>query len=152
MALSLLLWRPASRAWGWVPAPTLATLVLLSLVAAITLVPGRQPPTGGVRSCVRRAPRVLDATVSQGLSDETLLNLVMLAPLGIALVLAARRWLPVLGLLVLVPGVVEIAQTRVPGRICSGVDYATNLTGGLLGAAVGVALLQAARFVRRPSG
>lgn len=152
LAVALLLWRPLVRATGWGSPGTLAALVLGVGVLALTLTPGRAVGPRGVRSCVRAAQVQVDSKIGQiATSPEALLNLVLLAPLGFALVLATRRaWLAALLVLAL-PGVVELAQTRVPGRVCSGLDYLTNATGGLAGVALGalaLALGGAARRVR----
>lgn len=101
---------------------------------------------------MRSAPRQLDRTVTaQALPTETLLNAVMLVPLGVALALAARRLLPAVAVLLVVPGAVEVVQTRIPGRTCSGVDYLTNLGGGLAGVALGAVLLVVTRRPRTDS-
>lgn len=36
------------------------------------------------------------------------------------------------------PGAVELVQTQIPGRVCSGADYVTNVAGGLVGIGIGV--------------
>ncbi|GAB2931783.1 hypothetical protein GCM10027047_30180 [Rhodococcus aerolatus] len=140
--VGLLLWRPLTRRLGWASTQTLFALLLLAAVAALTLGPGGSTTTIGVRRCVRRAPRGLDATLSSpSVPLETALNVVMLLPLGVAVVLAARRLGPGLLVVLVVPAVVEVVQTRVPGRVCSGVDYATNASGGIVGVLLGGVLL-----------
>lgn len=152
--VGLLVRRPLAHRLGWAPTPTLVSLLLLAAVAALTLGPGGSTATIGVRSCVRRAPRGLDATVSSPTVPlETALNVVMLLPLGVAVVLAARRLGPGLLVVLVVPALVEVTQTRVPGRVCSGVDYATNASGGIVGVLLGgVLLLLVPPWRRRSAG
>ncbi len=73
----------------------------------------------------------------------------LLLPLGVAVVLAARRLGPGLLVVLVVPAAIELAQTRVPGRVCSGVDYATNASGGIVGVLLGGVVLLLVPRLRR---
>ena len=140
--LALLVWRPLARALGWAPRATLLSLLLLAGVAALTMGPGGSTTTAGVRACVRRAPVLVDATLTRPRASlETGLNVLLLLPLGVAVVLAAYRVGPALAVVLVLPAVIELTQTVVPGRVCSGVDYATNASGGMVGVLLGAALL-----------
>ncbi len=137
--LSLVVWRPVVRASGWGNATTLASALLITAVLALTMGPGSASGPGGIRTCVRAAPALVETSVYRiTTSAEALLNLVFLVPLGVTMVLATRR--PVLATMVILalPGAVELTQTRIPGRVCSGADYVTNVTGGLVGIGIGV--------------
>jgi len=124
--LSLVVWRPVVRASGWGNPTTLASTLLITAVLALTMGPGSASGPGGIRMCVRAAPALVETSVYRiTTSAEALLNLVFLVPLGVTMVLATRR-------------PVELTQTRIPGRVCSGADYVTNVTGGLVGIVVGV--------------
>lgn len=148
--VSVLGWRRLARWTGWAALPTLLSLLALSAVLALTLSPAPNYPRPlGLRSCLRGVPAELGGGPVAVLGHvEALLNLVLLAPLGLFLVLATRR--PLLGVVVVVvlPAVVELTQTQVSGRMCSGADLVTNATGGLAGVAVGGLVLLAGARVR----
>jgi hypothetical protein len=137
--------RGVSRRTGWRPIPTMAALLGLVMAFALTLTVNG----GGLDSVAACLPDGIDEIrrafdrVGSGL--ENLLNVAMLMPFALATVLATRR-VVVPGLVVLaLPGFIELAQTFVPGRQCSSVDYLANVLGGLLAVGVG-ALLE-----RRPA-
>lgn len=138
LAVTALVWWPLVRLTGWSPVPTLLALVALTAVLALTLAPGNVDYVTGVRACIAGAPHHLRARLlAISTSPEALLNMVLLVPLGLFAVLAVRRAWPVAVFVVVLPAVIELAQTRVPGRVCSGIDYLTNVTGGLLGVLLG---------------
>jgi hypothetical protein len=94
---------------------------------------------------------VLDQVTLPSLSDllspnETSLNVVLFVPLGIACTLL-RRW-PSVAVAALVsagyPIMIELAQHQLAGlgRVCSSADVVNNLTGLIIGLAVGVAVLR----------
>ncbi len=152
--VSLLLWRPLVRVSGWRPVPTLLALLALTAVCALTLAPGSNPGEGGARACIAGAPVHLRARLlAIRTSPEALLNMVLLVPLGCFAVLAVRRLWPALVLVLVLPAAIELAQTRIPGRVCSGIDYLTNAAGGVLGAVLGIVVLSCwQRRQRGPSG
>ncbi len=139
--------RGVCRRTGWRPIPTMVALLGLVMAFALTLTVNGDD-LGSVAAClpdgidgVRRA----FADVGSGL--ENLLNVAMLMPFALATVLATRRTMvPALVMLVL-PGLIELAQTMVPGRQCSPADYLANALGGLLVVGAG-ALLERRAAVR----
>lgn len=142
LAVSLLLWWPVVRCTQWSAIPTLLAFLSLSVVLALTLAPGGHRDEGGARACILGAPSQLRAQLgSISTSPEALLNTVMLVPLAFFAVLAIRRAWPVVLAVLLLPAVIELAQTRIPGRTCSGMDYVTNAAGGLAGALLGALVL-----------
>jgi VanZ family protein len=140
---------PLVRRTGWRPGWAAVSLLALAAVLAVTLAPSRDFPRPlGVGACLRGAAgQVRDGSAFALGGDQAGLNLVLLVPLGTALVLAARRVLVPLAVLVALPALVELTQTQVPGRLCSGNDYVLNVTGGLGGAALGAALVALSRAV-----
>jgi hypothetical protein len=149
LLISLLLWRPLVRRFSWRPLPTLAALVVLSATLALTLGPGFAEGVS-IRQCV---PSTRGELVSElraiGQSSEGLLNLLLLVPLGVAATLATRRPLLACVVVIALPGLIELMQSQIPGRVCSGTDYLENVLGGLAGVAMGaVACWLVAR--RRP--
>ena len=134
---------PLVRHTGWRPGWTLASLFALAAVLALTLAPSRDYPRPlGVRSCLRGAAgQVGNGSVVALGGAEAQLNLVLLAPLGVVLVLATRRWLVAAVVVVVLPALVELTQTQVPGRTCSGSDYVANVAGAVGGVLLGGVLL-----------
>lgn len=151
VTLAVLAWRPLARWTGWAPGWTLVSLVVLVGVLALTLSPSPDfPRPRGVRSCLREASAEMTGNPLAVLgSAEALLNLVLLVPLGLAVVLATRRLGLATALVIVLPAAVEITQTQVSGRLCSGSDYATNVTGGLAGVVLGAVTLGAGLLLRR---
>jgi hypothetical protein len=79
-------------------------------------------------------------------TDQGLLNLVLLVPVGFFAVLAVRSIAPVAALVVLLPVATELLQSLVPaiGRLCDTSDVEMNVLGGALGAAACRLLLRTA--------
>ena len=153
VALSIRFAPAVAARLGWRRRATLVCALLVSGVLALTMGPGGAVNPGGVRACVRRTETQV-GTLFSGVpaSAEALLNLVFLFPLGVALVLATRRvWLPIL-LVLLLPGAIELVQTQLPGRVCSAVDYFTNVTGGVAGTLVGGLVLLVGWLLRLTRG
>lgn len=142
LVVALLIWRPLARGLRWRSFPTLIALLSLAGASAMTLSP--RGWYGNHKSLERCLPGTLGEIANSaskvGGNMESLLNVGMLVPLGIALVVAIRRvgW-PTL-LVVVLPAVIEISQTIVPGRQCSTADYLANALGGVVGIAVGVVI------------
>ena len=142
---------PLVRRTGWRPGWTLVSLLTLAAVLAVTLAPSHDVPRPlGVRSCLRGTTGQLGNGSLFALGGaEAGLNLVLLVPLGVVLVMATRGLLVPVAVVVVLPALVELTQTQVPGRTCSGSDYVANVAGGLVGVALGAALVGLARAVRR---
>lgn len=151
LVISLLIWRPLARRFGWRGWATLAALVALSAVLALTIAPGFGVDAVTVRECVPSTRGELLGDLREvGRSRESLLNVLLLLPLGAFAMLATRRILLSAVLVVVLPGVIELAQTQIPGRLCSGSDYIANALGGLVGVAIGaVAAWLISRSARR---
>ena len=145
---SLVIWWPLVRWTGWARIPTLLALLSLAATLALSLAPNGAAPREGLRACILGAPRLLQAQLfSITTSPEALLNTVMLIPLGLFAVLAVRRVWPVALFILLLPTVVELSQTRIDGRYCSGIDYVTNIIGGLVGVVLGTLILVSWRWL-----
>jgi glycopeptide antibiotics resistance protein len=118
-------------------------VALLGLAMAVALtMPENGNRLGSVAACLPDdLGDVATAAGRVGVGLESLLNVAMLMPFALAAVLATRRvaW-PALVVVVL-PAVIELVQTQVPGRQCSVGDYLANTLGGLIAVAAG-ALLQ----------
>ena len=145
-AASLLLWRPLAARTGWHPGWTLTSLLLLSSTLALTFGPGlqRHPPTL-VECLPTRASKLLRALAQVGGNLENSLNLLMLAPVVIAVVLATRSTRHGVWLAIGLPSLIEIVQSQIPGRVCSTADYIANALGGVLAAVLTGAVLRRRR-------
>ncbi|MFB9904531.1 VanZ family protein [Allokutzneria oryzae] len=145
-AVSLLLWRPLVARTGWHAGWTLTSLLLLSSTLALTFGPGlqRRPPT--LLECLPLRPYTLRHAIAQLAGDlENSLNILMLAPVVVAVVLATRRTSYGALLALALPGLIEITQSQIPGRVCSTADYLANALGGVVAAVLTGAVLR-----RRP--
>ncbi|MBN9098035.1 MULTISPECIES: VanZ family protein [unclassified Pseudonocardia] len=129
--------RPFTAVTGWRPIPTAATGVWLAVTAALTLGPGNLSPDERA-GCAVPDDSTADVLIELGHSLEGALNAVLLLPLGVTLVLASRRALVPGAVVVVLPGLVELAQLFVPGRFCSLTDFVLNAAGGLVGVGFGV--------------
>jgi VanZ like family len=137
LSISVLIWRPLVRRFSWRPWPTLVALVAISVTLALTLGPGFAEGVT-IRQCVPSTRGELVGELrAVAQSSEGLLNLLLLVPLGVAATLATRRPLLVCILVIALPGLIELMQTQIAGRVCSGTDYVENVLGGLAGVAVG---------------
>ncbi|SDN39052.1 VanZ family protein [Allokutzneria albata] len=145
-AVSLLLWRPLAARTGWHPGWSLMSLLLLSSTLALTFGPGlqRSPPT--LTQCLpTRATKLLRSLAQLGGDLENVLNLLVLAPVVIAVVLATRRTAYGVWLAIALPGLIEIVQSQIPGRVCSTADYCANAVGGVSAAVLTAAVLRRRR-------
>lgn len=134
---------------GWRRGPTIVAALLLVVTLAMTAVPdpGATQPPSGLAACIpiSWADIPVDIAAGGGGLSGDLMNVALYAPLAGALVLAARRVWPCCVLLVL-PVLIELAQTLLPGRSCSTTDVLTNLAGIILGALGGMLVLRRQRM------
>lgn len=139
LGLTATLLRPFVAATGWRLAPTAVAGLWLSVIGALTLGPGAGFDAERA-GCVLPDESVADVLVEIGHDLESALNALLLAPLAVALVLASRRVLTPVMVVVVLPGLIEVAQLFVPGRFCSPADYVLNVSGGLVGVVVATVL------------
>lgn len=146
-AIVVLISNPLARRAGWRPVPTMVALLGLAMVVSVTI-PENGERLGSVAACLPEDLGDVERAVGRlGGGLESLLNMAMLMPFAVAAVLATRRVLPTAVVVLVLPAVVELVQTQVPGRQCSPSDYLANVLGGLLAVAAG-ALLQRRSVVR----
>jgi len=150
--VSLLVWRRLARWLRWRAAPTLAALLSLTAVLALTLTPVPGERRMGLGACIPYDWNDLLYNVlhTGGGVFADLLNLFLLLPLALCLVLATRRMLPALAVGVLLPLAIELVQTQLPGRGCTVADWLANSVGATIGAVVGWAVLRRLQPVREP--
>lgn len=152
VALSAMLWRPLSRRCGWRPPWTLAALICLTGVLALTLTPGDERRHIGLRECIPQEPSdawFLIFHTGGGVFAD-MLNVLLMWPVTVSVVMATRRVLPALLVSPLLPLFIELTQTLIPGRVCAVSDLVTNTIGGLVGAASGWALQRELRRRHSP--
>jgi hypothetical protein len=148
--------RPLAERMRWRHRPTLVSLLLLAVVLALTVTPGGSRPPLGLAACVPVgwSDVPVDIAADGGGPAGVALNVLLFLPLAVGVVLAGGRIRPALALLVL-PPVVELAQTVLPGRSCGLNDVLSNALGILLGAGIGWGLGhrlgRAGTHCRRPS-
>ncbi|WP_326550593.1 VanZ family protein [Micromonospora sp. NBC_01813] len=164
-AVGLVAHRPLARRLGWARWPTLGMFVGAAAIAALTLPPA---PTGVgvplapgvsvdgpdgqvIAACVRSLtdPSVLwSGLVTVGSLGERVGNVAMFVPLAFCTVLAVRRPLIAVGLLLLAPAAVEFTQAVLGmGRECVGYDWVNNATGVLVGAVAAGAVRLLSRWL-----
>ncbi|MBW0108844.1 VanZ family protein [Pseudonocardia sp. KRD-182] len=142
-----ILWKPLVVRTGWQPMPIMFAGVCLAATAALTLGgAGHVPNTGCV---VWNNAGVIGVLTEASHDLESFFNAALLLPLGLTLVLAMRRTLPPLLVVLVLPGLIEAAQLVVPGRVCSTADYLLNVSGGLVGVAAGAVTV---RWSQRADG
>lgn len=148
--VSVLVWRPATRRTGWRPGATLVTLLLFTVALSLTVTPDGDQPKLGLAACIPYDWNDLLFTVlhTGGGLVGNVLNLLLLLPLTASLVLATGRTRSAVVLALLMPPMVELVQTQLPGRSCVVSDLLTNMTGALLGVAVGWAAERRLRQTR----
>lgn len=110
-------------------------MLLLTVVLALTVTPGGVGSSRGWRACV---PHDWSAFAHTGGGvPGTVLNVLLLLPFAACARLATGRLLrtalPVVGL----PVAIELAQTEIPGRMCSPTDLIANISGACLGILLG---------------
>jgi VanZ family protein len=138
--VSLLSWRRVASTLGWRRKPTLLTLLALTMALSLTLSPRNWLANHkSLHQCLPSGWADFgDSLLHVGGSLESLLNIILLAPLGYGLVVASRRAVWPAVLMVTMPAAIELLQVIVPGRQCSPSDWAANSLGGLIGVAAGV--------------
>jgi len=125
---------PARRAAVvWRPCATLATLLSLTAALALTVTPVPGGLRMGLSACIPYDwnDLLFNILYSGGGMFTGVLNLVLLVPLAASLVL------PAVAVGALLPLLIELAQTQLPGRGRMVADWLANSTGAGLGAAVG---------------
>jgi glycopeptide antibiotics resistance protein len=129
------------RAWNsWA---TLGASIALAAALAVTLVPSEFGEERIIH-CVIAMPTTLGLFDLPAITQESL-NALLLLPLGFFSALAARRtWAAVLPV-VITPIFIELVQALIPAldRVCSSKDVINNVSGGLLGVALGALLMVA---------
>ncbi|MBO0850898.1 MAG: VanZ family protein, partial [Pseudonocardia sp.] len=151
VGVSLLSWKWLARRTGWRPLPTLVALLALTGALALTVSPrgGRSRNRRTLAECVPVDWAELGhAAARVGGSLESLLNIGLLLPLGLALVLASRKVVWPAAMMVLLPAGIELAQTSINGRLCTPADWIANALGGLIGVAAGWLVLDLCRRAR----
>lgn len=150
LALVAVLWRPMVARTEWRPLPMAVAGICVTAVLALTLGAegtATSAPMGGL------VEEVLDEGVAHAMLEaaqdlETILNLVLLVPLGAALVLGLRRIIVPLVIVLMLPAFTELVQLAIPGRVGSLSDFLLNALGGIIGVGLGAIL---ARRLRRNS-
>lgn len=130
---------------GWNSWATLGASIALSTALAVTLVPSEFGEERIVH-CVITMPAALGLFELPAITQESL-NALLLLPLGFFSALAARRaWVAIVPVVV-TPVFIELIQALIPAldRVCSSQDVINNLTGGLLGVALGALLMVVVR-------
>ena len=136
--------RDGGQSWA-----TLGASIALAAALVVTLVPSEFGEESIVR-CVIGMPTTLGLFELPAITQESL-NALLLLPLGFFSALAARRaWTAVLPV-VITPIFIELVQALIPAldRVCNSQDVINNITGGLLGVAIGALLTV---IVRRRRG
>jgi VanZ family protein len=150
LVFSLLSWRRVASALGWRRKPTLLTLLALTMALSLTLSP--RDWLRNHRSLHQCLPSDWagfgHSMLHVGTSVESLLNIVLLMPLGYGLVVASRRAVWPSVLMVTLPAAIELLQVIIPGRECSPSDWAANALGGLIGVVAGVLVSRRLRRAR----
>lgn len=148
--ISVLAAGPLARRRGWRHGPTLVTLLLLTAALSVTATPGEESHANGLLPCLSDdlSDLARDILHSGGGVAADLLNVLLLLPLAGAIVVATRRMLPGVAVAVLLPVLIESAQTVIPGRHCSLSDVVSNVAGALAGVTLGRLAL---RFGRQRS-
>ena len=111
---------PAWKRRLWI----LVAMAGLVLIFRVTLLPTSDPDTGTFHWCLMCG--------ALGLSD-TIGNVVLFAPLAVALFCAGMRWWKVVGLLFLLSTTIELVQLGIPGRESALGDVLSNTAGALAG-------------------
>ena len=143
-------WRPVVDRTGWRPQPTLLASALLTLTLAVTIGGGDADGRPGGPGCASAEdPGVAGVFLEVGHELESFLNAALLLPLGLMLVLAMRRTPAPLLVVLVLPGLLEVAQLAIPGRVCRTAGYVLNVGGRLVGVAAGAV---AVRWAGRRDG
>jgi VanZ like protein len=151
LAVALIIWLPLVRWLGWQPASTLALLVAIVVMLTITLHPGTGAgQAASLTSCVQLTKQQVlhDLAVVVG-NHQELVGVAVMIPVGFFAAVAARRGAPAAVLVLVLPGVIELAQLKVTGRDCNAASFLLTGLGGLIGVAIGVAVNHFARTATR---
>jgi glycopeptide antibiotics resistance protein len=130
---------------GWESWTTLGASIALAAALAVTLVPSEFGEEKIVH-CVIAMPTTLGLFELPAITQQSL-NALLLLPLGFFSALAAPwAWTAVLPV-VITPIFIELIQALFPAldRVCNSQDVINNVTGGLLGVALGALLMVAIR-------
>lgn len=153
VAVSVIAFRPLARSQGRRPVPTLFALLLFTGTLALTATPDGDRPPLGLAACIPEGWNDLfyNVTHEGGGLGGVLLNILLFLPLAATVVLATCRVWPAVAVSLLPPAV-ELVQTVLPGRSCGVSDLLTNVTGVLLGVAMGCAVQRRGERMRRDAG
>lgn len=140
--VAVMVWPTVVRRTNWSRFSTLLMLLGVAWYVAVSLTPaqGAFGATGSISSCLTTLADVtggLDGLSSGGAWSHVLFTL----PAAFFAALAVRRTWPVMAVGVLVPALVEILQSGLLGRACSGGEWLSSAGGALIGAALGAAVL-----------
>ncbi|CAM3369272.1 VanZ family protein [Kibdelosporangium persicum] len=133
-------WLAASL--GWRHRASVVAWVAFSAVLALTIPPVWAEPADPDHCLPDYPAQVwIEPLHTSGGVGGGLLNVLLLLPLGAALVLAAGRARIAVVVVLTLPAIVEAAQRSIPGRLCSFSDYLANATGGVLGVVIGMLII-----------
>lgn len=148
-AASLLTAPALAARYGWGPGGTVGMLLAITVMLALTVTPGGEEQRPGLGACIPQGPDEVGAMLAHfGGGMESLLNVVLLVPVGAFAVAASRRPLPGAPVVIGLPVFVEAWQTIMPGRMCDPSDVLANILGGLAGMVAGAAYTR--HHVRAP--
>lgn len=146
--LTGVVYRKVAKRTRWPSWPTLGAGIALAGVLAVTLTPDEWD-MGEKVTCIFSLPTTLGLFALPALTQDSL-NALLLLPLGFFSVLATRRaWMAALTV-VMTPICIELIQALVPvlDRTCSSQDIINNISGGLLGVALGILIQGLVRWMR----
>jgi hypothetical protein len=141
-------YRRVAKDRGWRAWETLGAGIALAGALAVTLTPPEWDAKERV-ACLLAPPGRLGLFQLPDLNPDSL-NALLLLPFGFLAVLAARRAWPALLPVLLLPVFIELVQALVPAldRTCNLQDAINNLSGGLLGIGLGLAVILAQGRIR----
>jgi hypothetical protein len=157
--VSLALANHAGRVLGIPRTHSWAILIAVGIILSATLTPSRDAleygTTGHAMTC--DLTRIGPASLAELLANnDASLNVLLFGPLGIAIGLLprSRRKAAMISGATALPFIIESTQLLVPllGRACQSSDVADNLTGLVLGLAVGTAAGRVAAALQRADG
>jgi hypothetical protein len=151
LAVGLLIWLPLSRRLGWQPASTLALLVSIAVMLTITLHPGADASQAApLTSCLQLAKQQVRTDLMTVAGDHReLISAAVMVPVGFFAVTAARSGPPAVAIVLILPGLIELAQLKITGRDCNAASFLLTGLGGLIGVAIGLAVVHIARTADR---
>lgn len=144
------IWPKVADRVGWPRGYTLVELLALTLVLSLTLPPGEESEQPGLRECFIGGIAALKGGLTHfGNVSGTALNVLLFVPVGFGLAAATRKLWPAVTVSLLLPVVIEWAQTLLPGRECDSGDVAANFAGGLVGVVLAAVFVWRGRRARR---